>query len=428
MGGWYPSGEADGDSARRVLQSALDGPTSPPRRGPAARARGRTRPPAALLPAIILGAAAALALALFIGVLGVFSSYTTGLADPAALADFPLSEGSKIVSADGVELATFAAEQRKVIPYDEIPQLLVDAQVAAEDQTFWTNPCIDFRGILRAAIQNLEADRQVSGASTICQQLVRARLLDAGLMADPSRIVERKIKEAILALRVGKTYAGQAGKEQLLAMYMNQIYYGNQAYGIWAAAHAYFGKDITSSAPEDQLTLGEAAMLVGLVRAPSALDPTNEAIEQTDARATRSSSFPATAGAKRVQGFVLANMVESGYITQAQADAAAAETIVLAPQHAQQYKAPHFVYATRREAATSCWAARTCWRLGGLTITTTLDYNGYQLSAEKWAAIGYDMDRMSDDELTAKYGEDRVQHVDQEAPAAATSTTTRWSR
>jgi membrane peptidoglycan carboxypeptidase len=378
--------------------------TSPPRRGPAARARGRSRPPAALLPAIILGAAAALALALFIGVLGVFSSYTTGLADPAALADFTLSEGSKIISADGVELATFAAEQRKVIPYDEIPQLLVDAQVAAEDQTFWTNPCIDFRGILRAAIQNLEADRQVSGASTICQQLVRARLLDAGLMADPSRIVERKIKEAILALRVGKTYAGQAGKEQLLAMYMNQIYYGNQAYGIWAAAHAYFGKDITSSAPEDQLTIGEAAMLVGLVRAPSALDPTNEAIERTDASGSAILVVPATAGAKRVQGFVLANMVESGYITQAQADAAAAETIELAPQHAQQYKAPHFVYATRREAA-SLLGGEDLLATGGLTITTTLDYNGYQLSAEKWAAIGYDMDRLSDDELIAKYGE-----------------------
>ncbi len=121
---------------------------------------------------------------------------------------------------------------------------------------------------------------------------------------------------------------------------MNQVYYGNQAYGIKAAARAYFGKDITSDDPDDQLTVGEAAMLVGLVRAPSALDPTKEAVERTDDRGRRELVVAETAGARRVQGFVLDNMVTEGYITQAEADEAAAEEIVLAPQRANRYRAP----------------------------------------------------------------------------------------
>src|SRR4029079_19624275 len=135
-------------------------------------------------------------------------------------------------------------------------QLLIDAQVSAEDRTFWKNPCIDFRGLVRAALQNMTAREQVSSASTICTKRVRIRLFDADLMADPDRLYERKIKEWILALRVGERYAGQEGKERILEMYMNQVYYGNQASGIKAAAEAYFGKDITSDAPDDQLTIG----------------------------------------------------------------------------------------------------------------------------------------------------------------------------
>lgn len=364
------------------------------------------------LPVIILGGFAALAVALFVGLMGVYAAYTTGLPDVAGIEEFDLSEGSRVVSADGVELATFAAEQRNVVPFEEIPQLLIDAQVATEDRTFWTNPCIDFQGIVRAALQNLQAGETVSGASTICQQLVRSRLLDAELMANPDRIFERKIKEAILALRVGERYDGQAGKERLLEMYFNQVYYGNQAYGIAAAAAAYYGKDITSDAPEDQLTVGEAALLVGLVRAPSALDPTNEAFEQTDAGGNTTLVVSETARAKVVQGFVLANMVDAGYLTQAEADAAAEEEIILAPRRDTRYRAPHFVYAVRREAA-DLLGSEDQLDIGGLTIETTLDYDGYQVSAEKWAGIAYDLDRLSDDELVGKYGEAAMGWINQ---------------
>jgi membrane peptidoglycan carboxypeptidase len=358
----------------------------------------------ALLPAVILAVFTAAAAAMFIGMIVVYASYTTGLPSVKDLANFQLDEGSRVYSADGVELASFAAEQREVVKFEDIPKLLVDAQVAAEDKTFWTNPCIDFRGILRAAIQNFTAGNTVSGASTICQQLVRIRLFDAELMADPGRILERKIKEAILALRVSDEYPGQQGKEQILAMYMNQVYYGNNAYGIKAAARAYFGKDISSDKPEDQLSVGEAAMLVGLVRSPSALDPTKEAVERKDDRGRTVLVVPNSAGAKRVQGFVLANMVAAGYITQEQASAAAAERIVLAPQRSRRYRAPHFVYAVRRAAADLLGNEDLLDR-GGLRIDTTLQYRGYQVAAEKWAGVAYDLDRLSDDRLVAKYGQ-----------------------
>ena len=94
----------------------------------------------AILPALILGAFTAVGLALFVGMIGVYAAYTTGLPSVKDLESFQLDEGSRVISADGVELASFAAEQREVVKYEDIPQLLVDAQVAAEDRTFWTNP------------------------------------------------------------------------------------------------------------------------------------------------------------------------------------------------------------------------------------------------------------------------------------------------
>ena len=350
--------------------------------------------------------------ALFFGLMGVYAAYTNGLPPVEDLENFTLNEGSRVVSADGVELATFAAERREVVPFDEIPELLINAQVAAEDRTFWDNPCIDLRGIARAALQNLTAGEQISGASTICQQLVRIRLFDADLMADPDRLYERKIKEWILALRVGERYAGDEGKQRILEMYMNQVYYGNQAYGIKAAAQAYFGKDITSDDPDDRLTIGEAAMLVGLVRAPSALDPVKEAVERTNDRGRRELVVADTAGAKRVQGFVLDIMVAEGYITQAEADEAAAEEIVLAPQRANRYRAPHFVYAVRREAARLLGDENLLDR-GGLRIETTLQYDGYQRAAEKWARVAYDLDRLNDEQLVARYGQEALGWIKQ---------------
>ena len=202
------------------------------------------RPGSTALPRIILAVFGLLAVGLFALILSVYSSFTSGLPDVAGIENFDLVEGSTVLSGDGTELATFAVEDRREISFDQMPEVMVEAQVAAEDQTFWTNPCVDLRSIVRAVLQNFQAGETVSGASTICQQLVRMRLFDAELMADPDRQVERKIKEAILALRLDDRYPGTEGKQRIVEMYLNQVYYGNNAYGIWAAARAYFEKDL----------------------------------------------------------------------------------------------------------------------------------------------------------------------------------------
>ncbi len=381
----------------------------PPPTGRPATRRGtrgpnpRRRPGSTALPRIILAVFGVLAVGLFALILNVYSSYTSGLPDVAGIENFDLVEGSTVLSSDGTELATFAVEDRREISYDQMPEVMVEAQVAAEDQTFWTNPCVDLRSIVRAVLQNFQAGETVSGASTICQQLVRMRLFGADLMANADRQVERKIKEAILALRLDDRYPGTEGKQRIVEMYLNQVYYGNNAYGIWAAARAYFEKDITSDEPDQQLTVSEAAFLAGLVRAPSRLDPTPEAVpEEIDGESRL--VVPPSAQAITVRNIVLDQMLDSEFITQAEHDAAVAEQVVLAPPEDSAFLAPHFVYAVRREAA-ELLDGEELLNTGGLRIITTLDYEGYQVSAEKWAQVAYDMDRMTNEELVAKYGE-----------------------
>ncbi len=381
---------------------------------PARRARGtdpRRRPGSTALPRIILAFFGVAAAALFLGMMAAYASFTSDLPSLDGIEDFDLAEGSTVVSADGVELATFAIEDRRAIDFDQMPQVMVDAQVAAEDQTFWSNPCVDLRSIVRAFLQNFQAGETVSGASTICQQLVRMRLFDAEFMADPDRQVERKIKEALLALQLDRRFPGTEGKQQILAMYMNQSYYGNKAYGIWAAAKSYLGKDLTSSEPDDQLSISEAAMLAGLPRAPSRLDPTSEAVQREEGGETVY-LVPETAQAIVVRDLVLRQMLESGFITQAEHDAAVAEQIALAPPRDNAYLAPHFVFAVRREA-NELLEGEQALDTDGLRVITTLDYDGYQVVAEKWAQIGYDLDRLSEDELIDKYGDASIPWIRQ---------------
>jgi len=381
-----------------------------PSRGPTA-ADPRRRPGSPALPRLILVVFGVLALGLFVGVMAVYASFTNGLPDVSDIEKVDLAEASTVVSADGTQLATFAAEDRRAIPFEQIPEVLVDAQVAAEDQSFWDNPCVDFRSIVRALLQNFEAGETVSGASTICQQLVRMRLFDADLLADPGRQVERKVKEAILALRLDDRYPGTDGKRRILEMYMNQSYYGNQAYGVWSAANRYFGKDITSDAPEDQLTVSEAAMLASLVRAPSRLDPTLEAVQE-EVDGETAYIVPPTAQAINARDIVLDQMLESGFIGQAEYDAAVAEEIRLAPPSDNASLAPHFVNAVRTEA-NELLEGESSLDTAGLRIVTTLDYEGYQVVAEKWAQVAYDMDRLADAELAAKYGEEALAWIEQ---------------
>ena len=203
-------------------------------------------------------------------------------------------------------------------------------------------------------------------------------------MADPERQVERKIKEAILALRLDGRYPGDEGKQRILEMYMNQSYYGNNAYGIWAAANAYFGKDLTSDAPEDQLTRQRGGDARRARAGAVAAGPDDGGGPGRSVDGETVYVVPATAQSIFVRDFVLAQMLESGFITQAEHDEAMAEEIVLAPPRSNEYLAPHFVFAVRREA-TELLDGEDLLDTGGLRIYTTLDYEGYQVFAEKWA-------------------------------------------
>ena len=221
-----------------------------------------------MVPSVVLAfVIAGIALAGF-GAVAAFAFFASDLPSPEELARDPLAQTTNVFDRDGTDLLyQFEVERREVIPLAEVPQMFIDATVSAEDKSFWTNPGVDIFSILRAVRDDLLNQEVVSGASTITQQLVKQRIIGGEFS------VTRKIKEAILAIQVTRTYS----KEQILELYFNQIYYGNQAYGIKAAAQTYFGK-----ADLDTLTLAESALLAG----PSAvsLDPRPVAAGQRRAR------------------------------------------------------------------------------------------------------------------------------------------------
>ena len=225
---------------------------------------------------------------------------------------------------------------------DQVPQVIIDATLGAEDKTFWTNPGIDVFGIVRAIRDDLLHRTVVSGASTITQQLVKQRIVGDEVS------VSRKVKEAILAVQVTRTYS----KKQILELYLNQIYYGNQAYGIKAAAETYFGKSDLA-----QLTLSEAALLAGMPQSPSALDPSDpdNVIKAEERRA-----------------YVLGEMVDMGVITETQAEAADKQPIKVAGVQVTQIKAPHFVFQVRDQLKQILGSDAAVTR-GGFKVITTLD-------------------------------------------------------
>lgn len=191
-----------------------------------------------------------------------------------------------VYSDDGQKVAEFYKERRILVPLSETPQMLIDAFVAAEDARFYKHTGIDFFSVIRAMFKNIEAGTIVQGGSTITQQVTKSFLLT------PERSYTRKIKEAILSYRIDKKFS----KEEILYLYLNQIYLGHGAYGIEAAAENYFGKSA------QELNLAECAVLAGLPQAPSKFSPFR---------------FPDRARKRQI--YVLNRMLAEGYITNIQA-------------------------------------------------------------------------------------------------------------
>jgi penicillin-binding protein 1A len=217
---------------------------------------------------------------------------------------------TRIYSSEGAVLAELAREHRSYARYADIPPDLVHAFLAAEDRRFFEHGGLDVRGLARAVLANLRSGTVVQGGSTITQQVAKGFLSHEQTLA-------RKLREAVLSVRM----EARLGKQQILEIYLNKIFLGHGAFGVAAAASRYFDKKLSA------LTLGESALIAGLARAPSRYSPV---IDQEQAKQRRA--------------VVLQDMVEAGYITAAQRDAAAAESITLA-EHPDLFRARAPYYA-----------------------------------------------------------------------------------
>ena len=232
--------------------------------------------------------------------------------------------------------------RRTKVRLHEISPDLINATVATEDRFFYLNVGVDPIAITRAVYYNVTEGEIVSGASTITQQLARNVLLTPEERIEQS--FSRKVKEAVLAVEINRRYS----KQQILEIYLNQIYYGNLAYGIEAAAQTYFGKSAR------ELTLPEAALLAGLPQSPATHDP-----------------YSNPEGAKARQADVLDLMVEAQYITQIEAEQAKATNLELR-ELSSIFAAPHFVNYVRQELE-KIVPPDVIYREPGLLVTTTLD-------------------------------------------------------
>jgi peptidoglycan glycosyltransferase len=374
----------------------------------------RTRPTSAGWIAIILfaflagvGTVAALA------VVGAYTTlaYSADLKPPGALKDYAPHEETVIYDRTGkIELARFGDEKREIVAFDQIPKVLLDATTAIEDKTFWDNAGFDPVAIASAGLSSLRGDSR--GASTITQQLVRARLLDPELVQDPNRTIERKLKEIIQSIRLTQAFPGIKGKQDIITAYLNQNYYGNQSYGVKAAVASYFGVDLSTIDP------AQAAIIAGLPKSPSNYDLARNAIERCTTVVAEGDECPKpqlvvpkdTPVVER-RDLILGLLADgrtpmSGeQFSASDFTAAKSEEVVLGNQTAPRWIAPHFVWAVRDELAQRLCGedTPTCDALerGGLRVTTTLDTN-LQKIAEKWVRAAVIIPHSKDPAAAAK--------------------------
>jgi penicillin-binding protein 1A len=257
------------------------------------------------------------------------------LPDINSLTDYRPKLPLRVFAADGVLLGEFGEERRSFVAIAQIPQVMKDAVLAAEDARFYQHGGVDYKGVLRAALENLR-DARSQGASTITMQVARNFYLPT------EKTFTRKIYEILLALKIESVLS----KNQILEVYMNQIYLGQRANGFAAASEIYFGKKL------GEVTVAEAAMLAGLPKAPSAYNPI---------------ANPKRATAR--QRYIINRMFETGFITEAQQEAALAQTLVYRSPEDNQTHA-EFVAETARQLVFSRYGDEAYTR--GLNVYVTV--------------------------------------------------------
>ncbi|MEL6235317.1 MAG: transglycosylase domain-containing protein, partial [Pseudomonadota bacterium] len=278
-----------------------------------------------------------------IGVMVMVWMYGRDLPDTSTLAAYQPDTISRLYNGDGALMAEYVRERRVFTPIDEIPDLVKHAFISAEDKNFYTHPGFDLLGIGKAVFDAVMG-ANLRGASTIPQQVMKNFLLSG------ERTGERKIKEIILAVRLESTLS----KDQILELYLNEIFLGQNAYGVTAAAQAYFNKTL------EELTPGEAAYLAALPQAPSKLHPVNQRERAVWRR-----------------NYVLREMVENGYLAAAEANAAREQPL-------STVQSGEIVVAARRIPPRDYFATEVQRQLtermgedqvlgGGLTVRATID-------------------------------------------------------
>lgn len=305
----------------------------------------------------LLGVALTLLIALGAAGAGAWYFLSPGLPSVASMQDVPLQVPLRIYSRDGRLIAQLGEFRRIPVRYADIPEVLVEAVLAAEDDRFFEHPGFDYQGLVRAGVNFMLTGERSQGGSTITQQLARAYFLT------PERTFVRKAKEILLALQIEQAFS----KEDILALYLNKIFLGQRAYGIAAAAEVYFGKGL------NQLTMAEAALLAGIPKAPSQLNPVSDPERARDRRA-----------------YVLRRMLELDYIDEPAYEAALASPIE-SKLHGPSVEldAPYIAEMVRAEMVARFGAGATS---EGYRVTTTIDsrLQGAADRALRTALLEYD--------------------------------------
>jgi penicillin-binding protein 1A len=279
--------------------------------------------------------------------LWVFTILPRSLPPVTALENFEPVQGSRIFDDTDELITEFHVERRIFVPLTQIPKALREAIIATEDARFYSHFGVDPMGIARAVYQNFRHGRIVEGGSTITQQLAKV------LFLTPDKSLDRKLKEAVLAVELERRYP----KDRLLEMYLNQIYFGHGAFGVEAASRTFFGKSVKD------LSIAESALLAGLPKAPTTYSP-----------------FEHPEAAKRRRAIVLARMVDVNVMKDAEAKTLAASKLELVPPERRRTTGQHYLEYVQ-QLLESAYGADVVFK-GGLQVYTTLSPT-MQLKAEQ---------------------------------------------
>ena len=281
-----------------------------------------------------------LSIVFFILISGVCGYLLWNLPSVSSLKKYKPPVSTEVYSKEYIKIGEFFDQRRIFVPFEKIPPLLINAFISAEDSSFYEHGGISVWAIIRAAVKNVEAGYKKQGGSTITQQVAR------GMLLSNKKEYTRKIREIMLAILMEKYLT----KQEILDIYMNQVYLGQSSYGVQAASHVYFGKDV------QDLNLAEIAVMAGLTKAPSRDNPAKDLV-----------------ASKRRQAYVLQRLLEDNHIQPEEKESALKTPLIIKHDYDLNHEvAPYFVEAVRQYVMSKYGSERVL--NDGLQVVTTLEY------------------------------------------------------